>query len=50
MFHPEISYADALRRGQVQLEILAELDTGDATVIDFEKAKGLIEARLAPVS
>ncbi len=41
MFHPEISYADALRRGRIQLEILAELDTGDAGVVDFEKAREL---------
>ncbi|MEJ1965991.1 MAG: NAD(P)/FAD-dependent oxidoreductase [Gammaproteobacteria bacterium] len=48
MFHPEIPYADALRRGQIQQEILAELDTGDAAVIDFEQAKALIYARLSP--
>jgi kynurenine 3-monooxygenase len=42
MFHPEISYADALRRGQVQQEILAALDTGDAASIDFERARELI--------
>ena len=48
MFHPEISYADALRRGQIQLEILAELDTGDAGSIDFERARRLVFERLSP--
>jgi kynurenine 3-monooxygenase len=49
MFHPEISYADALRRGEIQQEILAALDTGDATSIDFERARVLIGERLTPV-
>jgi kynurenine 3-monooxygenase len=48
MFHPEISYADALRRGQIQQEILAELDSGDAASIDFERASSLIHERLSP--
>jgi len=48
MFHPEISYADALRRGQIQQEILGELDTGDAASIDLERAKALIYERLSP--
>ena len=48
MFHPEISYADALRRGQIQQEILAELDTGDSASIDFERARALIFERLSP--
>ena len=48
MFHPEISYADALRRGQIQQEILGELDTGDAASIDLERAKTLIYERLSP--
>ena len=30
MFHPEIPYAEALRRGAVQEELLAELDAGTA--------------------
>jgi len=29
-FHPEITYAEALRRGAVQEQILLELDRGDA--------------------
>jgi kynurenine 3-monooxygenase len=49
MFHPEIPYADALRRGEIQLEILAALDTGDAGSIDFELADALIRERLTPV-
>ena len=28
MFHPEIPYAEALRRGAVQEELLRELDAG----------------------
>ncbi len=49
MFHPEIAYAEALRRGQIQQEILAALDTGDPASIDFERAKALIDERLTPV-
>src|SRR3984885_8896314 len=43
MFHPEISYAEALRRGQVQNEIIAEIDQHP------ERAQALIEARLPPI-
>jgi kynurenine 3-monooxygenase len=50
MFHPEISYAEALRRGQIQQEILATLDTGDPATTDFDRAKALIHERLTPVS
>jgi kynurenine 3-monooxygenase len=49
MFHPEISYADALRRGQIQEQILAELDAGDAAAVDFERAAALIQERLPPL-
>src|SRR4051812_19195030 len=49
MFHPEIPYAEALRRGQIQQEILAALDTGDPGSIDFERAKVMIHERLTPV-
>ena len=49
MFHPEISYAEALRRGQIQQEILAALDTGDPASIDFDRATALIHERLRPV-
>jgi kynurenine 3-monooxygenase len=48
MFHPEISYADALQRGKVQEEILAELDaaTVNGEALDLERARALIETRL----
>ena len=43
MFHPEISYAEALRRGRVQESILAELDDGSAPgEVDFDLAQRLI--------
>jgi kynurenine 3-monooxygenase len=45
MFHPEISYAEALRRGRVQQGILQELDDGSAPgEIKFELARKLIAA------
>lgn len=48
MFHPEISYAEALRRGAAQEKILRELDAaGAAGVVDFERARTLIAQRLA---
>jgi kynurenine 3-monooxygenase len=47
MFHPEISYAEALRRGTVQDGILAELDTrGTPAEPDFDLARELIAHRL----
>jgi kynurenine 3-monooxygenase len=51
MFHPEIPYAEAQRRGRVQAEILAELDSKrDATGgIDAKLAERLIAAKLEPV-
>jgi kynurenine 3-monooxygenase len=49
MFHPEIPYAEALRRGQIQQQILATLDTGDPATLDFERAEALIHERLTPV-
>jgi kynurenine 3-monooxygenase len=44
MFHPEIPYVEALRRGIVQERILLELDTGAA--IDFDLAGKLVSERL----
>jgi kynurenine 3-monooxygenase len=44
MFHPEIPYSEALRRGIVQERILLELDRGHAT--DFALAERLINERL----
>jgi kynurenine 3-monooxygenase len=47
MFHPEISYAEALRRGAVQEGILAELDDGRGPAeVDFDMARALIAQRL----
>lgn len=43
MFHPEISYAEALRRGAVQDAIPAELDDcGAPGETDFDLARKLI--------
>ena len=48
MFHPEIGYAEALRRGEIQAALLAELDDeGDAA--DGARAAALVRARLAPL-
>lgn len=50
MFHAEIPYAEALRRGAIQEQLLAELDTGgpldDALLA---RADALIGSRLAPI-
>jgi kynurenine 3-monooxygenase len=46
MFHPEISYADAMQRGEIQARILGELDRGDAVDFDATQARALIEERL----
>ena len=47
MFHPEISYAEALRRGSEQERILSELD-GRSTHggLDFDRTRALIAERL----
>jgi kynurenine 3-monooxygenase len=51
MFHPEIPYAEAQRRGAVQAEILAELDSRrDATGgTDANLAEKLVNERLDPL-
>jgi hypothetical protein len=46
MFHPEISYAEALRRGRVQEGILEQLDGGSGQGLDFQLAQKLIADRL----
>jgi kynurenine 3-monooxygenase len=48
MFHPEISYADARRRGAVQAELLDRLTRGARTLadVDFELAAALVDERL----
>lgn len=52
-FHPEIPYAEALRRGGVQQRILDELDAGgDSPVagpLDLARADALVEALLEPL-
>jgi len=53
MFHHEIPYQTALRRGTVQAKLLAELTAGAASSledIDFERAEHEILLRLAPLS
>jgi kynurenine 3-monooxygenase len=53
MFHHEIPYETALRRGAVQAELLAELTAGEARGlgdIDFERAEREIRVRLAPIT
>jgi kynurenine 3-monooxygenase len=48
MFHPEISFAEALRRGRAQEEILAKLHDGHAPgEVDFDMAQKLIAQRLS---
>lgn len=48
MFHHEISYAEAKRRGSIQAEILEELtrDIEEIDAVDFNHAEMLIESRL----
>ncbi|MBV8146226.1 MAG: FAD-dependent monooxygenase [Gammaproteobacteria bacterium] len=48
MFHPEIPYAEAQRRGALQEQLLHELDAqgGGTAAADSEVAAQLIEARL----
>lgn len=48
MFHPEISYAEAQRRGAIQTDILAELAAEAEALedVDFDRARRLVEARL----
>lgn len=50
MFHPEIPYAEALRRGGVQAQILAELDgADDSGAADPALAEKLVSERLTPI-
>lgn len=51
MFHHEIPYAEAKRRGAIQSQILDELaaDYSTPDEIDYEKAAILIESRLDPL-
>jgi hypothetical protein len=51
MFHHEISYQTAQRRGIVQAQLLSDLTSSAATLadVDFERARREIEAQLAPL-
>jgi kynurenine 3-monooxygenase len=49
MFHPEIPYAEALRRGAVQEALLAELDAGNSAEPDPALAERLVLERLSPI-
>jgi kynurenine 3-monooxygenase len=48
MFHPEISYSEAQRRGAVQAQILSELTARATTVagVDFARASDLVGTML----
>jgi kynurenine 3-monooxygenase len=46
MFHPEIPYAEALRRGAIQARLLEELDAGEDREPDAARAEALIRAQL----
>jgi kynurenine 3-monooxygenase len=52
MFHPEIPYAEAQRRGALQEQLLQELDEGGGSgaVADSARARELICERLAPLA
>ncbi|MCC5867942.1 MAG: FAD-dependent monooxygenase [Gammaproteobacteria bacterium] len=49
MFHPEISYAEAQRRGRIQDEVLESLTRGVERLeqVDRQQAHALVRARLA---
>ena len=49
MFHPEITYAEALRRGAVQAQLLEQLDRGEDAAPDWSLAARLISERLPPL-
>jgi kynurenine 3-monooxygenase len=49
MFHPEIPYAEALRRGALQAQLLEELDPGPDGAPDAALAQKLISERLPPL-
>jgi kynurenine 3-monooxygenase len=49
MFHPEIPYAEALRRGEVQAQLLEDLDPGSGTEPDPALAARLVNERLPPL-
>jgi kynurenine 3-monooxygenase len=50
MFHPEIPYAEALRRGALQAQLLEQLDAGEDVEPDAALAARLIRERLPPLA
>jgi len=50
MFHPEIPYAEALRRGALQAGLLEELDAGTDAAPDAARAERLVHERLPPLT
>jgi kynurenine 3-monooxygenase len=50
MFHPEIPYAEALRRGAVQAQLLDELDPGPGREPDPDRTEQLVRERLPPLT
>jgi kynurenine 3-monooxygenase len=48
MFHPEIPYAEAQRRGALQAQILSELSDSveSVTQVDFARAASLVDRSL----
>jgi kynurenine 3-monooxygenase len=50
MFHPEIPYAEALRRGALQAALLQELDPGAGREPDPARAEQLVRSRLSPLA
>jgi len=52
MFHAEIPYRVALRRGRIQSGLLEDLTRDAARIedVDFERARRQIDARLAPLA
>ncbi len=51
MFHDEIPYSEAYRRGEIQAKLLDELADGltDVDEVDFELAEKLVMERLTPL-
>ncbi|MGH8494564.1 MAG: FAD-dependent oxidoreductase, partial [Gammaproteobacteria bacterium] len=49
MFHPEIPYGEAQRRGGIQAQIVGELSAGARSIdeVDFARAGALIDRKLA---
>jgi kynurenine 3-monooxygenase len=50
MFHPEIPYREALRRGSLQAQLLEELDPGENGTADAVLAEKLVTEHLPPLA